>query len=300
MARGFKNKNISLLFFVIAALVLFIGSQNSAWAQFGFAKTNEVGDASMLRYYAINVGQGDCTYFAFPNGQNMLVDAGAKKSWNAINAFLKEHNVKKIDLLVATHPHSDHIGSICNVIRKYDIGEVWDDGYIHGSDYQRDYYKAVKAKGVPFKVVSAGYERDFGDVHINVLAPVRIISGTKSDANNNSIVMLVTYKDVSFFMTGDMERAERDTFTMPRATVLKAAHHGSKDGTNNWLLSRVRPQIITLSYAIGNDYGHPHKQAVDSINNFRLTRFDTPDGTICIATDGKQVIYNKKQVVKND
>ena len=303
MASEDKNKKISnkkLLVFAVVCLILFMLSQDGALAWFGLSSTSEVGNDSMLRFYAINVGQGDSSFFAFPNGQNMLVDAGTSKSWDAINSFLKEHNVKKIDLLVATHPHSDHIGSICKVIKNYDIEEVWDDGYIHGSKLQRDYYSAVLKKNIPFKKVSAGYEKAFGDVRVKVLAPVRLLKGTNSDANNNSIVLLVNYKDVSFFMTGDMERAERDTFEMPRATVLKAAHHGSKTGTNSWLLSRVRPKIITLSYGAGNEYGHPHKPVVNVIKKFNLTRFDTKDGTICIATDGRKLKYNKKQVVKND
>lgn len=290
-----QNNKLILAVFIIISLVLTIQSQ-----QPGSAKTNEVGDASMLRFYAVNVGQGDCSYFAFPNGQNMLVDAGTAKSKGAVLAFLKEHKVKKIDLLIATHPHSDHIGSICAVIDKYEIGEVWDNGCIYGSNYQKDFYKTVLDKKIRFRKVSAGYTKNFGTVNVKVFAPVRILSGTNSDTNNNSIVMLVTYGDVKFLLAGDMERAERDTFELPSANVLKAAHHGSKTGTNSWLLSRVNPQIITISYGEDNDYGHPDKSVVNAIKKFGIKRFDTKDGTICIATDGKELKYNKKQVVPND
>lgn len=287
--------------FILVSLCVFVAGQRSARSFAGLSSTDEVGDSSMLRYYAVNVGQGDCTFFAFPNGQNMLVDAGTPKSFAAINAFLKEHGVKKIDLLVVTHPHSDHIGAAATIIKKYDVGEVWDSGYIHGSNLQKEFYQAVKDKKIPFKAPQAGYIKNFGKVSVKVLAPVvRYLKNTSSDPNNNSIVMLVSYGQVSFFMTGDMERAERDTFAIPRATVLKAAHHGSSNGTNNWLLNRVRPKIITLSYSEGNKYGHPHKQAVKAINKFNLIRFDTVDGTVCLATDGKEIKYNKKRVVKND
>jgi len=290
-----KNSKLLMIIFIIASLVLIMQSQLP-----GSAKTNEVGDSSMLRYYALNVGQGDCSYIAFPNGQNMLIDAGTAKGKATIAAFLKEHKVKKIDLLVATHPHSDHIGSMKFVIDKYKVCEVWDSGYIHGSKYQKDYYKAVLDKKIPFKKVSAGYTKNFDKVNVKVLAPVRILSGTNSDANNNSIVIFVTYGSVTFLLPGDMERAERDTFEIPQATVLKAAHHGSKTGTNSWLLSKVKPKMILLSYGEGNDYGHPHKSVVNAIKKFNLLRFDTKDGTICIATDGRELKYNKKQVVSND
>ncbi len=296
MAEKRKSRNILCLFFITAALFLFIQSQS-----LGKNKTAETGSADMLRYYAVNVGQGDCTFFAFPDGQNMMVDAGTPKSCGAIKAFLKEHKVKQIDLFVATHPHSDHIGSACSVIRNFNVKEVWDSGYVSGSKYQKDLYGAIKAdKKIAFKVPPAGYVRNFGGVSVKVLAPVRILKGTNSDANNNSIVMLVTYGDVSFLMTGDMERPERDTFSIPRAEVLKAAHHGSRDGTNKWLLNRVRPKIITLSYGEGNEYGHPHKEAVKAIKAFNLIRFDTVDGTVCLATDGRRIKYNEKQVVLSE
>lgn len=293
--KNSKNKKLLLTIFIIVSLSLIIQSQLP-----GSTTTNEVGDSSMLRYYAVNVGQGDCSYIAFPNGQNMLIDAGPAKSKAAIVAFLKEHKVNKIDLLVATHPHSDHIGAVCSVIKKYEIGEVWDSGYIHGSKNQKDFYKAVLDKKIPFKKISAGYTKNFGKVNVKVLAPAQLLSGTNSDANNNSIVMLVTYGKVTFLLPGDMERAERDTFEIPQATVLKAAHHGSKTGTNSWLLSKVKPKIIVLSYGERNDYGHPHKSVVNVIKKFNLLRFDTKDGTICIATDGRELKYNKKQVVPND
>ncbi len=290
-----------MLLLILVSLCIFVAGQRSARSFAGLSSTDEVGDASMLRYYAVNVGQGDCTFFSFPNSQCMLVDAGTPKSFAAINAFLKEHDVKKIDLLVVTHPHSDHIGVTAKIIKKYAIGEVWDSGYIHGSNLQKEFYQAVKDKKIPFKVPQAGYIKNFGKVSVKVLAPkVRYLKNTSSDPNNNSIVMLVSYGQVSFFMTGDMERDERDTFAIPRATVLKAAHHGSSNGTNNWLLNRVRPKFITLSYGEGNKYGHPHKQAVKAINKFNLIRFDTVDGTVCLATDGREIKYNKKQVVKND
>lgn len=284
-----------MLFFVVISLCLIIQSQ-----QLGVAKTNEVGNSNMLRFYALNVGQGDCSCFIFPDGKSMLVDAGTSKSKNAIIAFLKEHNIKKIDLLVATHPHADHIGSICAVIDKFEIGEIWDSGYNHGSNYQKKFYEKVLNKNIPFKRVSAGYTKDFENVRIKVLAPVRLLSGTNSDANNNSIVLLVSYGQISFLMTGDMERAERNTFELPIATVLKAAHHGSRTGTDKAMLSRVKPEIITLSYGEGNEYGHPHKSVVNAIKKFHLLRFDTKDGTICIATDGKNLKYNKNQVVPNE
>jgi len=306
-----KKKNIlsavNLLLITIFALVMStaiaLSPADALWPFSLFTKKNvpDIGSPTDLRFYAIDVGQGDSSLFIFPDGKTMLVDAGTSEAGNAVVDFLKSKGVKKIDLLVATHPHSDHIGGMQDVLSEFEIGKIWDSGYIHGSSYQKKFYMMVKEKNIPFGRPKRGYSEKFGGVTIDVLAPVSEMHGTKSDANNNSIVMLVTYGNVSFLMTGDMEREERRSIEpLPQATVLKAAHHGSRNGTDVKMLREVRPLIITISYAKNNDYGHPHKQVVKAIARAGIMRFDTMDGTIQLSTDGKDVKYQKDRVVQNE
>ncbi|MDR3076903.1 MAG: MBL fold metallo-hydrolase [Synergistaceae bacterium] len=241
-----------------------------------------------LSFYAFDVGQADSFLFRLPDGRNILVDAGTRKSGGALVSRLRRLGVKQIDVAVATHPHEDHIGGMAGVIRAFQVKRFWDSGYSHGSEVQRTMLEAIREKQTRFERPKAGYKEEFGDVSIEVIAPVNAIRGTNSDANNNSIVLRVVYGNVAFLMTGDMETAERRSVKkFPRATVLKLAHHGSSNGTDERVLRDVSPDLVILSYGKGNSYGHPHREVTELIRKFKLRSYATADGEIKITTDGK-------------
>ncbi|WP_455594363.1 ComEC/Rec2 family competence protein [Cloacibacillus porcorum] len=254
---------------------------------------------AQLRYYAVDVGQGDCSLFVLPNGQNIVIDAGPEKNAKQTVRYLKSCGVKRVDLLVATHPHEDHIGGMKELLSAFPVGKVWDSGYNHGSRVQRDFYRAVKEGKIAFGRPKRGFSENFGDVRVDVLGPAKLLKNTDSDANNNGLVLLVTYGGISFLITGDMEMEERRTLEpLPQATVLKAAHHGSRNGTDGNMLRELSPEIIILSYARGNSYGHPHKEVVKAIREAGVRRFDTADGTVKLRTNGKGITFERKRVVK--
>jgi len=254
-----------------------------------------------LRFYALDVGQGDCSLFILPDGETVLIDAGPEEASKYTVSYIKDCGVKKIDLLIATHPHSDHIGGMKAVLSKFEIGEIWDSGFIHGSDLQKNFYMTVLQKKIKFGRPKRGFMKKLGNVDIEVLGPSELLRGTKSDANNNCLVIRITYGNVSFLMTGDMEKEERKTISpLPESTVLKAAHHGSKNGTDELMLRQVAPKIIILSYGEKNTYRLPNKNVVKAIALQGIKRFDTKDGTVKIRTDGKNVTYPKnREVIEN-
>lgn len=293
MTDFFKRKNIKTITLLTLAVVIVASIFAAAPAVFA-------GEVPNLRFYAIDVGQGDSSLFIFPTGESMLVDAGPQASAKKLATYLKQCGLKKIDILVATHAHSDHIGGMSTIIEQFKIGEVWDSGYAHGSGLQIKFYKAIRDKKIPFGRVRRGYTREIGGAFIEVLGPVVELKGTASDANNNSIVLRVIYGGVSFLMTGDMELEERRTISpLPRATVLKIAHHGSRTGTDAGLLRAVSPLAVVFSYKKGNSYGHPHKEVLELLaHDWRIKRFDTANGTVKFRTDGKKLTYQKKSEVK--
>ncbi|MDL2298132.1 MBL fold metallo-hydrolase [Synergistaceae bacterium OttesenSCG-928-D05] len=252
-----------------------------------------------LRFYAFDVGQGDSFFFVFPNGQTMLIDAGPESGVKNVVRFLRDAAVKKIDVVVATHPHSDHIGGMPQILRRFAVGEIWDSGFAHGSPEQIAFYNAIKKKNIPFGKPKAGYRRMFGDVCVEVIGPKIEIKGTKGDANNNSIILLVTYKDVSFLMTADMDAEQRASLSpLPKATLLKMPHHGSAKGTDMRMMRDVSPFAVVFSYAQGNSYGHPHKEVLDILRKMpKIKRFDTVGGTLKFRTDGKQLTYPGERAI---
>lgn len=294
MSDFFKHGKIQR-FAVLALAVIFLAAAPAC-------APADVSEKQELRFYAIDVGQGDSSLFIFPGGESMLIDAGPAASAKDLVRFLKQCGLKKINILVATHPHSDHIGGMSAVTGAFEIGEIWDSGYAYGSDPQIRFYQTIRDKKIPFGRPKSGYKREIGEAAIEVLAPAMELHGTPSDANNNSIVLRVTYGNVSFLMTGDMDAEQRRTISpLPRSTVLKAAHHGSRTGTDARMLREVSPLVMTFSYKKGNSYGHPHKEVLRLLaKNRQIIRFDTINGTIRFVTDGEKLTYEKNSAVNTN
>ncbi len=236
----------------------------------------------------IDVGQGDAILVQFPHGQVMLVDAGVHDQGATVVGYLQQRHISHIDLLLASHPHEDHIGGMGDVLSAFPITQVWDDGYVLGSHTQRDYLQHIHDAHIPLSVVHAGMTQEIDGVRVDVLAPVKPLADTDSDANNNSVVLRLSYGAVSALLTGDMEAAERDTVTnWPHCTILKVAHHGSRTGTDIAFLRAVQPALAVISCGEGNPYGHPHTETLQALQLQHVLVKDTKlDGTVVITTDG--------------
>lgn len=281
------NKIFILLFTLIICLVA-----GSAWMN----RTEVTEAEGKLRFYAFYVGQGDSSLFVLPDGETILIDAGPEDGGKKLVRDLKKLGIKKIDLLVATHPHSDHIGGMRQVISNFQIGKIWDSGFISNSPLQKNFYSTIQKKNIPFGRPKRGHSEKMGDVLVEVLAPARLIRGTKRDANNNCLVLNIKYGSTDFLMLADMEREQRSTVRpLPRAAVLKASHHGSSNGTDMSLLKEVRPYFIILSYGRNNSYGYPHKEVVSAVSSSGIIRLDTKDGTVRIVSDGEKISYPQKR-----
>lgn len=283
MAKILKSK----LSFALTLLLLFM------LAVPGYAE-------GILRYYAIDVGQADCSLFMLPDGQNIVIDGGRRGSKKEMVEYLKSCGIKQIDLLVATHPHEDHIGGMSELFKHFKIMRIWDSGYNHGSKLQKEFYETIlKLKDIPFGRPKRGHTAMYGDVLVQVLAPAKFLAGTSSAANNNSLILMLTYGDIDFLMMADAQVEEQRTiYPLPEAEILKAPHHGARNANDKNLYNQVKPEIVVLSYGRGNKYGHPHSETVELIREHNATRLDTADGTVEIWTDGKEIHYDETVVVK--
>jgi competence protein ComEC len=244
----------------------------------------------LMKVSFIDVGQGDSVLAQLPDGRNMLVDAGARDAGTKVINYLKKAGVKKIECLVATHPHEDHIGGMAAVIREFNIGEIYMPGAAHTTRAYSDLLEAAQSKGLKITAATAGIKLvDTGGFSASVLAPG---SAAYEELNNYSAVIKLTCGKVSFLLTGDaLAQSEAEIMAKGvnlRADVLKVSHHGSYSSTSRNFLAAVRPQYAVISAGAGNDYGYPHEAILRRLGGVRVFRTDL-DGDVVFTTDGESL-----------
>ena len=290
------------LVLLITSLLTGCGTQNAANQP---AAQNEEKAASAdknkeLTVTMLDVGQGDAILIITAE-QTVLIDTSDLDEQEKLRAELKKAQVKRIDKLILTHPHADHIGGVDGVVLKdYEVGEVYDNGMPSKSKVYLNYMKKLKQKNIPRHALTAGDVLDLGGgVSFKVLSPPKEVveKGSKStdnhDPNNESVVGKLIFGKFSMMFTGDAEQqAEKvmvDNFAGDlRSTLLKAGHHGSKTSSSAAFLRAVQPEGVLISCGAGNDYGHPHKQTMKKYQSLKLKIYETDlNGTIVVTSDGK-------------
>lgn len=250
--------------------------------------TDETPNGTLAVHY-LDVGQGDSIFIELPNSETMLIDTGENYHGEGIINYITDCGKDKIDYLVATHPHTDHIGSMSYIVRHMNIGEVYMPKVSASTKTYENLLESILDKGLKIKTATAGTSiiKD-GDLEIEILAPVTIY---EDDLNNCSVILKIIYKDRSFLFTGDAEVKEFDDVYLDMgADVLKVAHHGSRTSTTEELLERIDPEIAVISLGKDNEYGHPHKSTLKYLNNYECDIYRTDqDRTIKISTDGYDI-----------
>ena len=269
------------LMFIMAAMLMLAGcTVNNETTKI----TATTGDE--MRVHFIDVGQGDAIFIESPNGQTMLIDGGVKGAGQEIVAYLKELGVEKLDAVVATHPDADHIGGLIPVLNLMAIEQFYDSGKVHTSQTFEEMLTLIDTKNIPYNVPKTGDNITFDEA-----VSVKVINAdeTASDNNEASIVLKVTYGDVSFLLTGDAGVAlEKEMLSQDvKATVLKAGHHGSNTSSSQSFIQTVHPEVTVLSYGEDNKYGHPHKEVVERLQAIDSKIYATAEaGTVIVSTDG--------------
>lgn len=244
----------------------------------------------------LDVGQGDC--ILIKSGQEfMLIDSGESEYEKKITEYLKNNNVDKLKYVVATHPHSDHIGSLPGVFGEFEVENVimprLSKKNIPTTRVYENLLRAIKSSGAKTIAAKANAEYFLGEAKITILGPVK----DTSDLNDMSVILRVDYKENSFLFTGDAEiPAENELIENEGfldADVLMAGHHGSKTSSGEKFLSAVLPELVIISCGSGNKYGHPHKEALERFEKIgaEILRTDICSA-IVIGSNGSELFVN--------
>ena len=240
-----------------------------------------------MTLHALDVGQGDALLLRLPEGQTVLVDAGPREAGPRVVTYLRDQGVERIDLLVATHPHEDHIGGMKDVLEAFEVGKVWDSGFVLGSRTQKGFLREIRDRKIRFGKPKGGFSEELGGALVEVLGPLEVLRDTPSDTNNNGLILRVSYGDVSFLLMGDAQKEQRRSVgPLPRSTFLKVAHHGAANGTDKALLRQVRPQGAVISCGVDNPYGHPSPRTVKALEAAKVRWYVTTGGPVVVSTDG--------------
>ena len=279
---------------IVALLLLALYVYNSFHRSTGVPLYGEgmpdISQSAVVHY--IDVGQADAACIVLPGGEVLLIDAGANASEPQLLAYLERYGISRIDCLVLTHPHEDHIGGADAVLRAYDVKSVLLTSSGATSTTYDYLLTSIEAEGSVIYIASPGDRYTFGEASFSVLGPH---GDTWESLNNASIVLRFDFGDTSFLFTGDAESEEEAAvlsydIKSVSADVLKVAHHGSQTSTTRAFLDAVAPRIAVISCGTYNEYGHPHDSVIDSLtaHTSHILRTDQ-HGSIRIYTDGERL-----------
>ena len=282
---------ILLVFLIFLAVAFFLTNTKENYWENLSEKLNISSQVtnSEMEVHFLNVGGADCAYIRCGD-YKILIDAADKEPTESVCEYLSNHNVKKLDLVIMSHPHRDHIGQMKSVIDNFEIGKFVQsdipESVLPTSVTYENMLKALVDKKVNTKTLAAGDKFNLGDLKFKVLGPVK----SSENINNCSLVVKVVYKDVSFLFTGDAEKFEENSMLKSKrnlnATVLKVGHHGSTTSTTPNFLKSVNPKYVVVSSENKPNKNSVIKRLEESCDKVYTTY---ENGNIVFATDGNNI-----------
>ena len=269
------------------------GGQDSGRAGAAQATGNTgIAQAGTLTVTWLDVGQGDAAVIQC-GGQSMLIDGGKPEKSSYIYAWLQQHGISYLDVIVATHVDADHIGGLSGALNYASVGTAYCPETTGTTETFQSFVKYLAQRGKQITVPTAGETFALGGAQIQILGPLH----RAEDSNDNSIVLKVSFGATSFLFTGDAERAEEQDLLNSgvnlQSTVLKVGHHGSDTSTSYPFLRAVAPQYAVISVGAGNSYGHPTEAVLSRLRDAGVTTFRTDmQGEITAVSDGQTINFS--------
>jgi competence protein ComEC len=218
----------------------------------------------------------------------VLIDGGGKSP--GVVKYLRDHVDGPLEVMVATHPHADHIGGLIAVLDAFQVQQIWHNGDTSESKTYAEYMTAVNAEGAEIHIARLHNTIKTGGLKLFVHHPANL----EGSINNNSVVLHLAYGSIDFLFTGDAEKEAEwqmmmlSSVRLPEVEILKVGHHGSRTASSTDFLSITSPEIAIYMAGKDNRYGHPHQETIDALTQIgaRIYGIDV-NGTITVTTDGE-------------
>ena len=291
-------KKIRIVFLII--LCLLVVGCSSPFVENDNETSVSTFSGDTLRVNYIDVGQGDAIFIQLPNKETMLIDAGESFEVDNVINYLNNLGITKIDYVVGTHPHTDHIGGLESIVNTFDIGSIYMPRASSTSKTYLDLLTAISNKGLKVKTAKSGVVvLDDNNLKLEFIAPN---SDSYSELNNYSAVLKLTYLDNAFLFMGDAETLSENEITSElKADVIKVGHHGSDSSSGIEFVKKVSPEYAIIMVGEGNSYNHPYQSIIDRYQSVgaKVLRTDL-DGNIVCDSDGVDVTCSGDKDYSND
>ena len=300
MARKRKNTKIQKLIATVIALII-VGIAGILGINEDFVNTvSDTGEQTnsqneqQIEFVAqedllidfIDVGQAD-SILVRNQDKVMIIDAGTNEAEETVVNYLKNLGITKIDYLIGTHPHEDHIGGLDDVINNFDIGQIYMPKIETTTKTFEDVLDAIENKNLTITAPNKGDKIELGQA-VGEFMTEPILD--KDNLNVSSLVLRLEFGNTSYLFMGDAEEENEETIHWPKTDVLKVGHHGSSTSSSESFLEQVQPQYAVIMAGKDNSYGLPTQETIDKLNNRGSEIYRTDeDGTIQMTSDGNAI-----------
>lgn len=253
----------------------------------------------MLEVHYIDVGQGDAILIK-QGESNMLIDAGENHKGPEVVTYLKQQNITTLEYVIGTHPHSDHIGGLDDVIHAFDVKRVIMPNKSHTTKTFEDVLNAIQSKNLKITKPTVGDVYDLGNAKFTIIGPN---NSSYSNLNDYSVAIRVEYGNNSFMFTGDAEKISEQEMVNNDLTlksdVLKAGHHGSNTSNMESFVNKVNPDYVVIQVGKENKYNHPNDDIIERFKSRNIQIYQTNiHGNIVAYSDGNNITF--KNATKDD